>query len=372
MVRSVLLLISVILNITAWNSKTFCDAYLHHIFPVWVNTYGRLSGLVDFSVGEIMIYTAAVLVCIYIIIGTVRLVLWIRHSDRMKKLWRRMLNAGSWILVIVILVMTLNCYIIYHCSTFMQMYGVGNGHAAYTQDEKSDHIMVLRNYIVQKANGLSDEFQRDSKGYIIYSGDMGARAGTEMKLLGRTYSQLSGYYPEPKGLVTSDFFSQQYMMGYYFPFSMEANYNTTMYITNKPCTMCHELSHLKGFIYEDEANFIGYLACIDSDDPLFQYSGYLSILSYVDRDFYKSIGRDRAKYKTYPQISRQVKKDDIFLTSEAWSRVNSHAWINTKCVKTASDAAVNTSLKTNGVKNGIVSYSMVVQRLMDYYDGTLW
>ena len=162
------------------------------------------------------------------------------------------------------------------------------------------------------------------------------------------------------------------MMGYYFPFSMEANYNTTMYITNKPCTMCHELSHLKGFIYEDEANFIGYLACIDSDDPLFQYSGYLSILSYVDRDFYKSIGRDRAKYKTYPQISRQVKKDDIFLTSEAWSRVNSHAWINTKCVKTASDAAVNTSLKTNGVKNGIASYSMVVQRLMDYYDGTLW
>ena len=145
-----------------------------------------------------------------------------------------------------------------------------------------------------------------------------------------------------------------------------------MYITNKPCTLCHELSHLKGFIYEDEANFIGYLACIDSDDPLFQYSGYLSVLTYVDKDFYKSIGRDKAKYRTYPQISRQVKKDDVFLTSEEWSRVNANAWISTKTVSTVSNTAVNVSLKTNGVKDGIVSYSRVVQRLMDYYDGVLW
>ena len=113
--------------------------------------------------------------------------------------------------------------------------------------------------------------------------------------------------------------------------------------------MCHELSHLKGFIYEDEANFIGYIACTDSDDPLFQYSGYLSVLSYVDRDFYKAIGRDKAKYRTYPKILRSVKKDSTFLTSEEWSRVNSKALIKTESVKKVSNAAVNTSLKTNGV-----------------------
>ena len=201
---------------------------------------------------------------------------------------------------------------------------------------------------------------------------MKSQAQKEMKRLGESYGQLSGFYPRPKEFLNSDFFSQQHMMGYYYPFSMEANYNSTMYITNKPCTLCHELSHLKGFIYEDEANFIGYLACLDSDDPLFQYSGYLSVLTYVDKDFYKSIGRDKAKYRTYPQISRQVKKDDVFLTSEEWSRVNANAWISTKTVSTVSNTAVNVSLKTNGVKDGIVSYSRVVQRLMDYYDGVLW
>ena len=45
---------------------------------------------------------------------------------------------------------------------------------------------------------------------------------------------------------------------------------------NIPHTICHELSHLKGFMREDEANFIGYLACIGSDSPDFRYSGYLT------------------------------------------------------------------------------------------------
>jgi hypothetical protein len=371
-VRAAILSVSIVLNVTAWHSSPFCSWYLQNVFPLWVNTYARLSGMADFSVGEVMIYSAVLLILVYTAAGIFRLVMYIRHDAGFKKVWHRMLDIGSWIVVTVILVMTLNCYIIYHCPSFMQMYHVGNTKNRYTQEEKAEHIAVLRNYIVRKADSLSDEFERDSDGYIIYNGDMKAQAKYEMKRLGRKYGQLGGYYPDPKGLVTSDFFSQQYMMGYYFPFSMEANYNTTMYITNRPCTMCHELSHLKGFIYEDEANFIGYIACTGSDDKLFQYSGYLSVLSYVDRDFYKSIGRDKAKYRTYPAISRQVKKDNIFLTSEAWSRVDSHALFKTEHVKKVSGAAVNTSLRTNGVSDGMVSYSRVVQRLMDYYDGTLW
>ena len=32
---------------------------------------------------------------------------------------------------------------------------------------------------------------------------------------------------------------------------------------NIPHTICHELSHLKGYMREDEANFIGYLPVSD-------------------------------------------------------------------------------------------------------------
>lgn len=50
---------------------------------------------------------------------------------------------------------------------------------------------------------------------------------------------------------------------------MEANYNRQMYVANVPATLCHELSHLKGVILEDEANFLGYLACVSSEDAFF-------------------------------------------------------------------------------------------------------
>lgn len=65
-------------------------------------------------------------------------------------------------------------------------------------------------------------------------------------------------------------------MGYILQFTVEANFNGDMPDYNVPHTLCHELSHLKGFMREDEANFIGYLACISSENEVFRYSGYLT------------------------------------------------------------------------------------------------
>ena len=121
---------------------------------------------------------------------------------------------------------------------------------------------------------------------------------------------------------------------------MEANYNKVAYVTNLPVTMCHELAHLKGYIQEDEANFIGFLACISSDDLLFQYSGYLSVLNYVNNDFYEAVGEDYERYMAEVQIDRQVYEDAVF---------------------------VETSLKLNGVDDGMVAYSRVVDLLLQWY-----
>ena len=85
----------------------------------------------------------------------------------------------------------------------------------------------------------------------------------------------------------------QQLCGVYSPFTVEANYNGDMPDYNVPHTLCHELSHLKGFMREDEANFIGYLACISSENEAFRYSGYLTgwvyagnALARVDRKRY--------------------------------------------------------------------------------------
>ena len=209
--------------------------------------------------------------------------------------------------------------------------------------------------------------ERDEHGLIIYNGNMEATAIQAMQKLGQQYPQLSGYYTTPKKIAASEFLSQQYMKGYYFPFSLEANYNDVMYIMSKPATMCHELAHTKGFIYEDEANLIAFLACLHSEDIVFQYSGFLSVLTYIDNDFIKSIDRNADVYNSHVKISAQVKKDRVFLTEDAWTEVEKKAVVSTKTVKKASNTFNNTALILNGVEQGSASYGEVVELLMDYY-----
>ena len=63
----------ILLNIAAWNSAAFCDWYIAHVFPLWVNTYGRLTGLFPFSVGEWLLLAGIILVAA----ATVLLLPWV-------------------------------------------------------------------------------------------------------------------------------------------------------------------------------------------------------------------------------------------------------------------------------------------------------
>ncbi len=348
-----------LLNIIAWNSTTFCDAYIAYIFPIWVNTYGRLTGLVPFSVGEVMLALAVVL-------GVLALILWL-PAVLVKQIRRGIIwfyQFIAWTVLIVSLIMTLNCFILYHATTFSATYFGETETGSYTPEE----LIAVRNMVVEECNRLALLMERDAEGNILYDKDLGEEAISTMKQLGKTYKRLAGFYPQPKPLYASDFFSQQYMCGYYFPFSMEANYNDVMYIMNMPSTLCHELAHLKGYIFEDEANFIGFLACIQSEDLFFQYSGYLSVLNYLDNDFYKVISRDREAYFAQPVISEQVKKDNVFVTDKEWARINAKAVVDTEIVDKVSDIVVDTTLKVNGVQDGKISYSRVVELLLLYYN----
>lgn len=357
-------LLVVFLNITAWNSRAFCDWYIAHIFPLWVNTYGRVTGLFSFSVGEGLIVLGVGLVAAAVIITLLLLILTVLRKSGKKflKFCRGFYQMFAWILLSVCMVMTLNCFILYHGSSFSEKY-FGADKGEYSLEE----LIGLRNFVVGQCNELAVQIPRNADGTISYPDDMAETAKAAMKKLGKTYKGLSGFYPTPKPLVSSDFMSQQYMAGYYFPFSMEANYNDVMYVMNKPSTFCHELAHLKGYIYEDEANFIGYLACVQSEDIYFQYSGYLSVLYYLDNDFYDAVGRDLETYRSQPLIAPQVHADNIFLTQEEWDRIERKALLDTEVVDAVSDSFTDTSLKLNGVSDGMISYSRVVKLLLQYH-----
>ena len=374
-----------LLNALAWSSKAFCDAYIAYVFPIWLNTYGRLTGLIPFSIGEWMIVAGILLVIIAVLLALIcAIAAFIQKLSGRLRVWqvvkglaKRFYHFFAWVLLIVCVVMTLNCTILYHASTFSEKY-FGEETGQYSLEE----CIILYNYVTEQCNRLSMLVERDSEGRIIYTGsvdtegnvvDMEDKAREVMQELGKTYPQLDGWYPRPKAMFFSDLMCQQYMCGYYFPFSLEANYNDVMYVTNKPGSMCHELAHLRGYIYEDEANFIEYLACVESDDILFQYSGYLSALAYLQNDLYRAMHSEpevfaEAAAKVSPlEILPRVIEDDMFVEPSEWDRINGKALVDTETVDEISDTFTDTTLKLNGVSDGMVSYSRVVRLLLQYY-----
>lgn len=377
----------VMANLLSRYSEGFGDWVRQSIFQTTQYIMGHISSLFPFSVGEILLCLAVLFAAGAVCFSCVLL------GKKVEALWRRRIFSGKgaeenavrrasprffrfariyftallWIAGVGSAVMSVNCFVLYHCSSFSENY-MPRREREYTVGE----LAAVRDYVVGQCNGLAEEMERDEAGDIVHEANIGKRGILEMKRLGESYPLLSGYYPTPKAFAFSDFFSQQYMMGYYFPFSMEANYNDVMYIANIPVTICHELSHVKGFLYENDANFIGYLACTTSEDPFFRYSGYLSVLDYLNRDLYESLGESREAYLAYEKCSPLVEHDNVFLTEEAWAEVERNAVLDTETVRQAANAFLETNLQANGVEEGIASYGKVVGQLLRYYDGVLY
>ena len=366
-IPAVLIALAVFFNILARVSKGFSEFYVNQIFPVWVETYGRVTGLFSFSVGEWMLYLAVGLVVILVLAGVVTLAVRRVLPGWWKRAYKGYAMFLYWVFGIVCVIMTWNCFLLYQAPVISERFAIGGRPG---REYGIEEIGILRDYVVTQANELSVCFQRDEKGYIIYDMDMEAEAIAQMQSLASLFPNLEGYYPRPKQFTFSGFFSQQKMKGYFFPFSMEVNYNKLMHEINRPATICHEYAHLKGFMYEEEANMIGFLACIHSSDLTFQYSGYLSVLNYIDNEFYKAIGKNKEIYLSHVNISPRVRKENIFLEKDAWEKVEARAVISTEVVDKVSDKLSETSMVLNGVEDGTLSYTRVIGLLLHYYDGS--
>lgn len=363
MVVAFLLMFSAVFNLLSWISRPFADFYTNNIFPFVTTGYGRLTSRASFSVGERLLVLLVVIAAVTAIILLTRCVFFLMKKEFPKGLSsfaRHYFRGLSVLFSLVLVIMSLNCFVLYHCTPLRA--------APVTRDDyTTEELAVLRDMIVAKCNTLAEDVERDESGFVLYNGDMAEAAGEAVLGISGEFGdgRLGGFYVTPKVLTFSGFMSQQYMQGYYFPFSMEANINGEMYIMNKPFTMCHELAHTKGYIYEDEANFLGFMACINSGDKVFEYSGYLGVLNYVNNDFYRSV--DRQEYDKHVSISDRVRFDDQFLTDEAWDEVEKRALLKTETVKKAADTFIDTNLKVNGVSEGKASYNKVVKLLLDYY-----
>ncbi len=331
----------------------FAQWYAVTIYPILVSLVGRISGLIPVSVVEIMLY----IVLLMLVTNVIRLIRGVVRKEKSSGDIGCFFSGIFLLCSLVFLVYTTNCGINYQRDSFSECIGLEV--EEYTVEELKKVCVIL----TEDVNELAGMVERDENGLMMLRKENnkflfgGESAVTAMKKAAEDYEELAGYYPQPKGMLCSWGLSVQKLTGIYSPFTIEANYNRAMVAYNIPFTMCHELSHLRGFMQEQEANFIAYLACMASDSKEFQYSGSMlgwihctNALYKVDKDAWMEI--------------RESLDDPVFIdlqkNNEFWAKYDGRT-------AEVADNINDKYLKANGQSDGVKSYDKMVDLLVAYY-----
>ena len=270
------------------------------------------------------------------------------------------------------------CGINYHRTSFSEEAGLSVTIDAHGTVYDEADLVALCDYLVTEINdteaqlaastiqvegaciGQTSETPKPSAAWLWHAGHTGQRA---MEKLGQRYRRLSGHYPYPKPILNTWILSIQQTTGVYSPFTVEANYNRDIAYYDIPFTICHELSHLRGYMQEEEANFIGVLATIGADDLYFNYSGYVSAWVYAGNALARI---DSTAFATlYARINARTRQDMLY---------NNAYWQQFEGKPAEAHEQLNDAyLKMQGQATGVRSYGHVTDLMLEYFaeNGTL-
>jgi len=138
--------------------------------------------------------------------------------------------------------------------------------------------------------------------------------------------------------------------GFYLPYCGEGYIADNLTAWEKPFVTAHEMVHAYGITDEGAANFLGFLACVSSDDPFIRYSGLLSYWNYVFAELAR-LSRDDAKRLAarLPEGARA----DLRAAFENWDRYRGP-------MRAAAQAVYERYLKSQGIAEGLKSYDRFV------------
>lgn len=349
-----------VLNFMSVYIKGFADIYRKYVFVHISSTFSWLTNIYKYSVGEVMITMGVFIV----LIGLIIFIAGFMKYKWLKSLRRIYFKIVLYILIFIYATETLNCFILYHTTTIENTLYKDIDLSSDISD--GERLIYVYNTVVDNINKLSSKMKRDSDGDLIKNYSYN-ECKAALRNISDRFTCLSGYYPSPKEIYYSDIMTQQYLAGIYFPFSMEANYNKLMYISNMPSTICHELSHLKGYIRENEANYLSFVACIESDNEFLQYSGYLSVFYYLLDDI-ETYATEEEKTNMH-KIDKRAYDDTIFVKEEVFNEIEEKSFVSTDTLSDATDKFIDSNLKINGVSSGMDNYNEVVRLLIFYYYG---
>jgi Protein of unknown function (DUF3810) len=166
-----------------------------------------------------------------------------------------------------------------------------------------------------------------------------------------------GALSDPKPLKLSRLTSWAGVSGFYIPFTGEVTFNANVPAFDLPMVIAHHKAHQRGYAKEDEANFIGYVVCINSTEPYVRYSGYLYGLKVLEILSKGNVDR----YNDLLSRVNDGPRTDLRTRSEFWEGTKS------PMLSAISRRIFSAYLRVNRVHGGVKNFDEDVPLIIGYY-----
>lgn len=342
-----LIVFTILIKWVSWYPGWVERNYSLGVYPVIAKLQRFLFGWLPFSIGDLF-YAFLVLVILYKAFKFLRLLF-------QKKLNRRhfvvALQQGIFILLFMYVFFNLLWGLNYNRQGIA--YQLGLTVKPYTLADVDTLTTVMQSRVNYYA-GFVTEAQRDSfdQKKRLFNSAVGAYDEVAKKYSFLKYS--------PKSIKPSLFsYLGNYLgfQGYYNPFSGEGQVNTTVPRFLEPYVTTHEMAHQLGYGKENEANFVGFLACRAYNSNAFRYSIYYDMYNYSVGEVYL---RDTALAKSF-----QLKADPQVIKDQKEFRDFYRRYRNP--IEPIVMWGYGHFLKANNQPAGKRSYNEVVAWLIAYY-----
>jgi hypothetical protein len=154
-----------------------------------------------------------------------------------------------------------------------------------------------------------------------------------------------------KATIYGSYFRWTSVDGMVNPFALEVMANPDLLPIEQPFVAAHEWAHLAGYADESEANFVGWLTCLQGDAPA-KYSGWMFLYWQLSGEVSAD---DRTRLNALLESGPRRDVDDILerLRRGRWPLLQRSSW-----------QVYDQYLKANRVEAGIRSYGLVVTLIL--------
>ncbi|MCR5684919.1 MAG: DUF3810 domain-containing protein [Lachnospiraceae bacterium] len=318
------------------------------VYRVYGTVMSFITGWLPFSLAEWLLIAVPAAFAIWIVVSVFNII--INKEARVT----RALNLVRGILVVPGVIFL---WFMIGAGTNYYRYEFSSFSGLEIQKSTVDELHQLCRELVLKTNQAREEAVSSQQVFISsYSNrERGRQAHEAMKKLAEKYPVMKGYYPYYKPVFFSRVMSRFEITGVYFPWTVESNVNVDIPDYTIGATVCHELSHLRGFMREDEANYISYLACVGSDSPELKYSGYMLALTYSLNSL--NGASPILHYQVVSCLSEGV-LEDMREHNRYWKQFENTVYSE------AGEKMNDTYLKANNQTDGTFSYGRMVDLLL--------